>query len=190
MARWKPHLGNTGWWTRLINLSVRAAKSNTIRSQIPPPHYTTGVTDETIPEEARSLQGLDVKSDDSQVLAEAIEQAFDYRGDVTIETRDGRSIEGYLYDRVAKGDAPRLRIMPAEGSARLTIPYADVTRVAFTGKDPAWGKSWEAWVRKHEKLKARGQAANLESDPLDEDDASPISTGSTPADGHCEKHNG
>ena len=28
------------------------------------------------------------------------------------------------------------------------IPYADVESIAFTGKDPANGKSWDAWVSK------------------------------------------
>ena len=31
----------------------------------------------------------------------ALEQAFDYRGDVTITGKDGAKIEGYVFDRVA-----------------------------------------------------------------------------------------
>ena len=30
------------------------------------------------------------------------------------------------------------------------IPYADVESIAFTGKDTANGKSWDAWVSKKE----------------------------------------
>ena len=31
----------------------------------------------------------------------ALEQAFDYRGDVTLTRKDGTKIEGYIFDRVA-----------------------------------------------------------------------------------------
>src|ERR1700744_5644969 len=32
-------------------------------------------------------------------ICDALEKAFDYRGDVTITRKDGSSVEGYLYDR-------------------------------------------------------------------------------------------
>ena len=31
----------------------------------------------------------------------ALEKAFDYRGDVALTTKDGRKIEGYIFDRVS-----------------------------------------------------------------------------------------
>ena len=34
-------------------------------------------------------------------LREALEKAFDYRGDVTLTTKDGKKIEGYIFDRVS-----------------------------------------------------------------------------------------
>src|ERR1700727_679550 len=32
-------------------------------------------------------------------IREALEKAFDYRGDVTITRKDGSKVEGYLFDR-------------------------------------------------------------------------------------------
>lgn len=119
---------------------------------------------------AQSLQGSvpDIATADG--LAKAVENAFDYRGDVTIETRDGRTIDGYIYDRVARGDNPRIRIMPADGSARETIPYDQIAALRFSGKDAAWGKSWEAWVRKHEKMKEKGEVASIDGEAIDGDE--------------------
>ena len=119
---------------------------------------------------AQSLQGTAPDVGSPEALARAVENAFDYRGDVTVETRDGRVIEGYIYDRVARGENPRVRIMPADGSPRETIPYDQIAALRFTGKDAAWGKSWEAWVRKHDKMKAQGEEASLEGEALDDDE--------------------
>src|SRR4051812_31581721 len=48
-------------------------------------------------------------------VREALEKAFDYRGDVTITRKDGTSVEGYLYDRrtgATLADSV-VRLMPA-----------------------------------------------------------------------------
>ncbi len=90
----------------------------------------------------------------------ALEKAFDYRGDVTLTTKDGRKIEGYIFDRVS---GPALansfvRVLPKDSNQREKIAYADIAALAFTGRDPAAGKSWEAWVRKYWEKKASGEA--------------------------------
>jgi hypothetical protein len=99
----------------------------------------------------------------------ALEKAFDYRGDVTITRRDRSTVEGYLYDRrPGKTLADSMaRVLPADGSARVSIPYADIARVAFSDRDPAAGKSWEAWVRKYWEKRAVGEAAAIEPEALD-----------------------
>jgi len=114
-----------------------------------------------------SLQGQEADLQDEKHRADAIDQAFDYRGDVTIETSDGKRINGFLYDRNSEDHEPYIRIMPSDGSARLTIPYIKIQSLVFSGKDTAFGKSWEAWVRKHAELKAKGQKADIEAEPLD-----------------------
>jgi hypothetical protein len=97
-------------------------------------------------------------------LREALEKAFDYRGDITLTRKDGTLIEGYLYDRRT---APTLqqslvRILPQNGSPRVSIPYSDISSLTFSGRDTAAGKSWEAWVRKYWEKKAAGQSAEIQ----------------------------
>jgi hypothetical protein len=100
----------------------------------------------------------------------AFEKAFDYRGDLTITLKNGQKIEGYVFDR--RADSSRLnecvvRVMPKEGS-RVTISYSDIAALAFTGKDTAAGKSFEAWVRKYEEKKAAGEKnIGIDAEPLD-----------------------
>jgi hypothetical protein len=89
----------------------------------------------------------------------ALEKAFDYRGDVTLTTKDGKQIEGYIFDRVS---GPTLltsfvRVLPKDSNQRQKIAYADIAALAFTGRDPAAGKSWEAWVRKYWEKKTSGE---------------------------------
>ena len=92
-------------------------------------------------------------------LREALEKAFDYRGDVTLTTKDGKKLEGYIFDRVS---GPTLadsfvRVLPKDSSPRVKISYADIAALAFTGRDTAVGKSWEAWVRKYWEKKSTGR---------------------------------
>jgi hypothetical protein len=100
----------------------------------------------------------------------ALEQAFDYRGDVTLTRKDGTKIEGYIFDRVA-GTTLSLsfvRVLPRESNQRVKISYADIAALAFSGRDPAAGKSWDAWVRKYWTKKTTGEGdANLQPESLD-----------------------
>ena len=91
-------------------------------------------------------------------LRQAVEKAFDYRGDITITRKDGSQVEGYLFDRRS---APALkdsvvRLYPKDGS-QLTIAYSDIMALAFTGRDAAAGKSWETWIKKYAEKKAAGE---------------------------------
>jgi hypothetical protein len=90
----------------------------------------------------------------------ALEKAFDYRGDVTLTTKDGRKIEGYIFDRVSGPTLANsfVRVLPKESNQREKIAYAEIAALAFTGRDPAAGKSWEAWVRKYWEKKSSGEA--------------------------------
>ena len=94
----------------------------------------------------------------------ALEKAFDYRGDVTVTLKDGRTIEGYVFDRRSHAAEPHVRIMPADGSPRVSVPYDQITRLEFTGRDTAAGKSWETWVRKYQEKKAAGEKASIEAE--------------------------
>jgi hypothetical protein len=93
-------------------------------------------------------------------LREALERAFDYRGDVTLTTKDGKKLEGYIFDRVSGPTLANsfVRVLPKDSGPRVKISYADISALAFTGRDTAAGKSWEAWVRKYWEKKSSGQS--------------------------------
>jgi hypothetical protein len=100
----------------------------------------------------------------------ALEKAFDYRGDVTLTLKDNSKVEGYVFDRVAGNSLANsfVRVMPKQANQKLKIAYADIAALAFTGKDTAAGKSWEAWVRKYWEKKASGEGIlSLEPESLE-----------------------
>ena len=108
------------------------------------------------------------KEDD---LREALEKAFDYRGDVTITRKDGAKLEGYIFDRVSGQtlSSSFVRLLPKDSSQRIRISSAEIAALAFTGRDTAAGKSWEAWVKKYWEKKASGQGqATIEPESLEE----------------------
>lgn len=92
-------------------------------------------------------------------LRAALEKAFDYRGDVTITRKDGSKIEGYLFDRRNGATLAEsvVRLLPKDSSQKIAVSYADISALAFTGRDTAAGKSWEAWVRKYWEKKSAGE---------------------------------
>jgi hypothetical protein len=92
-------------------------------------------------------------------LREALEKAFDYRGDVAITRKDGSKVDGYIFDRVTGNslETSFVRVLPRDSNQRVKISYAEIAALAFSGRDPAAGKSWEAWVRKYWEKKSSGQ---------------------------------
>lgn len=98
--------------------------------------------------ETGSLEGRVFRPATPEELAGAIELAFDYRGDITVELKSGDRVIGYLFNRTATGDQPTIELFPATSSGTMTIPYSEIAAIAFTGEDTATGKSWEAWMAK------------------------------------------
>ena len=106
-----------------------------------------------------SVQGWVPKLATEEELRIALEKAFDYRGDVTLTLKDNSKIEGYLFDRVTGPSLTTsfVRVLPKDSTQKLKIAYADIAALAFTGRDTAAGKSWEAWVGKYWEKKATGR---------------------------------
>jgi len=104
-------------------------------------------------------------------IREALEKAFDYRGDLTIMLKNGQKLEGYIFDRRSDGKSLAdcfVRMMPKNQGDKLKIAYSDIAGLAFTGKDTAAGKSFEAWVKRYKAKKAAGEKdIGIDSDPLD-----------------------
>jgi hypothetical protein len=92
-------------------------------------------------------------------VRQALEKAFDYRGDVTITRKDGSKVEGYIFDRKPGKNLAdsAVRLFPKDADQRISISYSEIAALAFTGRDTAAGKSFEAWVRKYWEKKAAGE---------------------------------
>src|SRR5512138_2115352 len=84
-----------------------------------------------------SLEGRVFTPVTEQERAEAIELAFDYRGDVTIGLTTGETMIGFLFNRHAKGEHPSIEFFPEDDPAPRTIAYASIASIAFTGEDTA-----------------------------------------------------
>ena len=117
-----------------------------------------------------SVQGWVPTLATEEELRIALEKAFDYRGDVTLTLKDSSKIEGYLFDRTTGPSLSTsfVRVLPRDSTQKLKIAYVDIAALAFTGRDTAAGKSWEAWVGKYWEKKASGEGdLNLQPDCLE-----------------------
>jgi hypothetical protein len=117
-----------------------------------------------------NLEGWMPQLASEEEIRAVLEKAFDYRGDVTITRKDGSKIEGYLFDRrtAATLKDSVVRLLPKDAKEKISICYADIAALAFTGRDTAAGKSWEAWMKKYAAKKAAGETnIALEPEPLD-----------------------
>jgi hypothetical protein len=99
-------------------------------------------------------------------IREALEKAFDYRGDVTITRKDGTKVEGYLFDRRTGGSLKDsfVRVIPSTERTKVNVSYAEIAALGFTGRDTAAGKTFEAWVKKYWEKKAAGEK-NIQIEP-------------------------
>jgi len=104
-------------------------------------------------------------------IRQALETAFDYRGDVTITLKDGFTVEGYIFDRRSGGKTLSdctVRLFPKDRDEKVSIRYSDIARLVFSGRDTAAGKSFETWVKKYREKKAAGEKnIRLEPEKLD-----------------------
>jgi hypothetical protein len=116
------------------------------------------------------LQGWVPELSTEDETREALEKAFSYRGDVTITRKDGSNLECYIFDRrtgATLADSV-VRVIPVDSTTKLSIPYSDIARLNFSGRDTAAGKSWESWVRKYWEKRAAGeQGIGIEPESLD-----------------------
>jgi hypothetical protein len=103
-------------------------------------------------------------------VREALEKAFDYRGDITVTRKDGSKVEGYLFDRRTGATLADsfIRIIPMKETTKVNIAYSDIAGLVFSGRDTAAGKTFEAWVKKYWEKKAAGEKdIQIEPEKLD-----------------------
>lgn len=132
---------------------------------------STADTLEVAPGTAReNLEGWVPELASEEETRIAFEKCFDYRGDVTITRKDGSRLEGYVFDRrTGKTLADSfVRIFPKDSDQKVSVSYADIAALAFTGRDTAAGKSFEAWVKKYWEKRAAGEKGiGIEAEKLD-----------------------
>jgi hypothetical protein len=121
--------------------------------------------------EHENLQGWIPSLATDEEIRIALEKAFDYRGDVTITRKDGSVVDGYVFDRrtgATLADSA-VRVIPKDVRQKLSVPYTDIVRLEFTGRDTAAGKTFEAWVKKYMEKKAAGELGiGIEPESLDQ----------------------
>ena len=135
--------------------------------------HTQAADDEKLGFSHENLEGYIPALATEAEIRDALEKAFDYRGDLTVTFKNGEKVEGYLFDR--KNDGATLkdcyaRMIPKGRPDKIRIAYSDVAALAFTGKDTAAGKSFAAWIKKYNEKKAAGEKnIGIEAESLDEE---------------------
>jgi hypothetical protein len=105
------------------------------------------------------LEGWIPELASAEDIHQALEKAFDYRGDVTITRKDGSKLEGYIFDRRSGRTLSDsfVRVIPVNSREKMSVPYSDIAALKFSDRDPAAGKSFEAWVRKYWEKRLSGE---------------------------------
>ncbi|MBI5595278.1 MAG: hypothetical protein HY928_04230 [Elusimicrobia bacterium] len=72
-------------------------------------------------------------------VVKQIDAAYDYRGHVTIFLKDGRTLEGFVYNRIKKtpklAEGDYLDVMLKESEEKRRLKFGEVASIAFSGKD-------------------------------------------------------
>ncbi len=104
------------------------------------------------------LEGWVPELASEDVLKDALEKAFDYRGDVTITTKSGEKIEAYIFNRQTGATLAEswVQYFAPDAADKRKLSYAEIARLEF-GKDRAAGKHWEDWVKAYQERKAAGE---------------------------------
>ena len=118
--------------------------------------------------EREELQGWIPELASTEEIRVALEKAFHYRGDITLTCKDGATVEGYLFDRRTGStlETSLVRVLNASGE-KLSICYAQIARLVFSGRDTASGKSYEAWVEKYKQARAAGESFGIQPEALE-----------------------
>ena len=109
--------------------------------------------------EHEQLEGSVPSLASDEDLRQALEKAFDYRGDVTLTLKSGERIEAYIFNRQTGATLADswVQYFTPNSPERRKVSYAEIARLEFTGKDRAAGKHWEDWVKAYNEKKAAGE---------------------------------
>lgn len=109
--------------------------------------------------EHENLEGWVPELAGDEELKQALEKAFDYRGDVTITLKSGEKIEAYIFNRQTGATLAEswVQYFAPNVPEKRKVTYDQIARLEFTGKDRAAGKHWEDWVKAYNEKKAAGE---------------------------------
>ena len=109
--------------------------------------------------EHEKLEGWVPELANEEDLRQALEKAFDYRGDVSLTLKSGERVEAYIFNRQTGSTLSDSFVQYFTPSApeKCKVSYAEIARLEFTGKDRAAGKHWEDWVKAYNEKKAAGE---------------------------------
>jgi hypothetical protein len=109
--------------------------------------------------ERENLEGWVPDLADEESLRNALEKAFDYRGDVTLTLKNGAHIDAFIFNShngATLADS-YVQYFTAAAPEKRKVSYAEIARIEFSGKDRAAGKHWEDWVKNYNEKKAAGE---------------------------------
>lgn len=107
----------------------------------------------------RHLEGRMFMFETPEDRQRIVDLAFDYRGDVTLILASGERIEGYVFDRNVEVEKAYLKLFPKEEREAKVILLDDLQGIFFSGEDTAFGKSWEDWLKKSQKVSRSSRSA-------------------------------
>ena len=109
--------------------------------------------------EHEQLEGWVPELASEEALKNALEKAFDYRGDVTMTTKAGKKIEAFIFNRHTGATLSESWVQYFEPNVngKQKLAYDQIARLEFSGKDRAAGKHWEDWVKAYNERKAAGE---------------------------------
>jgi hypothetical protein len=109
--------------------------------------------------EHEQLEGKVPELASDEDVRQALEQAFDYRGDVSLTLKNGERIDAFIFNRqtgATLADSYVQYFTPTAPDKRK-VSYAEIARLEFSGRDTAAGKRWEDWVKAYNERKAAGE---------------------------------
>jgi hypothetical protein len=109
--------------------------------------------------EHEQLEGWVPELANEEDLKNALEKAFDYRGDVTLILKSGQRVEAFIFNRLTGStlNDSFVQYFAPNMEGKQKVSYAEIARLEFTGKDRAAGKHWEDWVKTWNEKKAAGE---------------------------------
>ena len=109
--------------------------------------------------EHQNLEGWIPEFASDEDVRQALEKAFDYRGDVTMTLKSGERIEAYIFNRYTGATLAEswVQYFAPNAAEKRKVSYAEIARLEFSGKDRAAGKHWEDWVKAWNEKKAAGE---------------------------------